>query len=214
MFDHFLEHGIPPVLEEVATHFNLRRARALEFLMRLDAERHLKLLPGTSRILMAFPFSAIATPYRVTRENGVRYFANCAWDAVAFHPMLGEDLRIDSFCHDCGEPVRFGLKEGRGIGSGAHLSLVYLGLPVAAWWTDIISTCSNQMVFFGSERHLNRWRSEDPRRTGESLTIDQTVQLSDPIYRKKLEAGYVRPSKDELASHFSSLGLTSEFWKL
>src|SRR2546422_6447848 len=89
VLDHFREHAVPPVLEDLMTRFRLGRDDAFEVLRGLEAARHLKLVPGTQRILMAFPFSAIATPFRVTRPViGRRYYANCAWDAVAFHSML------------------------------------------------------------------------------------------------------------------------------
>jgi len=35
-----------------------------------------------------------------------------------------------------------------------------------------------------------------------------------PIYKDKLRAEYVRPGKDELVTHFRSLGLTGAFWRL
>ncbi|HEY5538331.1 MAG TPA: hypothetical protein VIL58_02170, partial [Thermoplasmata archaeon] len=80
VFDHFREHAVPPVLEDVMRQFELGREDAFAVLRALEDAHHLKLVPGTQRILMAFPFSAIATPFRVTANNQ-RYFANCAWDA-------------------------------------------------------------------------------------------------------------------------------------
>ena len=46
------------------------------------------------------------------------------------------------------------------------------------------------------------------------LTIEETHALSMPIYKDKLKVGYVRPGKDELVTHFQSLGLTGEFWRI
>src|SRR2546425_375270 len=115
VFDHFLEHAVPPVLEQIMERYHLDRVKAFAVLKALEDARHLKLVPGTQRILMAFPFSAVATPFRVTR-------------------------------------------------------------PV--------------------------------------ITLEETHALSVPIYKDKLRAEYVRPGKDELISHFRSLGLTGEFWRL
>src|SRR5438034_6323432 len=62
--------------------YHLERPDAFAVLKALEEARHLKLVPGTQRILMAFPFSAVATPFRTTRPViGRRYYANCAWDA-------------------------------------------------------------------------------------------------------------------------------------
>jgi len=106
VYEHFLEHGRPPIAEELMRDFPLSREEVGATLRELQGQRNLAVVKGTLRILMAFPFSAIATPLRV-RVRGRDYFANCAWDAVAFHAMLGEDdVDIDSYCHHCAQPIR------------------------------------------------------------------------------------------------------------
>lgn len=212
VFDQFLEHAVPPVLEEIMERLRLGRTQAFEALQALEAARHLKLVPGTQRILMAFPFSAVATPFRVERRGGRQYFANCAWDAVAFHAMLGEAIRIESRCHDCAEPI--GVQLGDGAKVSATGPLVYLSLPASQWWNDIVNTCSNHMVFFRSAAHLDEWRAANPGPAGAALTVEQTHALSLPIYRDKLRREYARPSKDALVTHFRQLGLTGPFWEL
>lgn len=113
VFDHFAERAAPPLLEQVMERFRLSRPSAFEVLQDLEATRHLRLVPGTQRILMAFPFSAVATPFRVFVPGGRAYFANCAWDGVAFHAMLGQGIRIASYCHHCAEPIAVELSAGR-----------------------------------------------------------------------------------------------------
>ena len=213
VFDHFREHAEPPVLEDLMERFRLGREEASEILLALEAARHLKLVPGTQRILMAFPFSAIATPFRVTA--GVkRYFANCAWDAVACHATLGQPVRIDSRCHHCAADLTIELAEGRVSRSSAPSPLVYLALPAARWWEDVVVTCANHMVFFLSEEHLRSWRTAHTGPGGEALTVEQTHRLGLPIYRDKMRLDYARPTKDQLVAHFASVGLTGDFWRL
>src|SRR2546427_8976853 len=158
VFDYFVEQAVPPVLEQIMERYRLRREEAFAVLKGLEEARHLKLVPGTQRILMAFPFSAVATPFRVTRPViGRRYYANCAWDAVAFHSMLHEIIRIDGRCHHCAEPISIELA-GAKSRSSPRRPVVYLALPAAQWWNDIVLTCSNHMVFFSSEAHMDEWR--------------------------------------------------------
>ena len=85
IFESFRAWATPPVVELVMTRIDLTREQATNALRELEAAHHISLVPGTARILMAFPYSAIATPFRVT-VDGERFFANCAWDAIAFHP--------------------------------------------------------------------------------------------------------------------------------
>src|SRR5437879_13588738 len=93
VLDHFLEFSVPPVVEQIMKRFRLDRGQAFEVFQWLEAARHVKLVPGTQRILMAFPFSAVATPFIVTLRTCRWTFANSAWDAEAVHPMLHAQIR-------------------------------------------------------------------------------------------------------------------------
>ena len=213
VFDHFRERSTPPVLEDVMRRFSLGRDEAYRVLQDLESARHVRLVPGTQRILMAFPFSAVATPFRVTAEKGRRYFANCAWDAIALHATLEEDVRIDSHYHDCATDLGFELRAGQ-VREASHPDiLVHISIPAAHWWDDIVNTCSNHMVFFMSRDHLSDWRSVHPG-AGEALTVEQTHRLGFPICRDKMDLDYARPPKEQLVAHFESMGLTSDFWRL
>jgi hypothetical protein len=213
IFEHFLEHAAPPVAEEVVNEFSLSRSAATDILRDLEAARHIALVTGTARILMAFPFSAIATPFRVT-TRGRSYFANCAWDAIAFHAMLGTDVRVDSFCHHCAQPIQVELRNGHTTLVDPPESLVYLALRPTEWWGDIITTCSNTMVFFASAEHRDASDLCAPADQAASLTPDQVHTLSGPIYATKFALDYARSSKDELLAHFAAMGLTGQYWTL
>ena len=213
IFEHFLEHAAPPVAEQAMARFSLSRAAARDALRDLEAARHIALVPGTDRILMAFPFSAIATPFRVT-VGGRSYFANCAWDAVAFHAMLDAEVRVDSFCHHCAAPIQIELTDGRATLVDPAESLVYLALRPTEWWGDIVKTCSNTMVFFASPDHRNASDLCAPADQAASLTPDQIHALSGPIYATKFALDYARPSKEALLAHFVAIGLVGNYWSL
>src|SRR5206468_10134891 len=137
IFDYFLGNSRAPVLEEVMQRFHLARCDAHDVLEELEAAHHVIRLPGTQRILMANPFSALDTPFAVKIGNK-RYFGACAWDAVAFHVMVGRESRVDSFCHHCGEPIRIEFRNGRAVSTQPSDPLVFLSLPAAKWWENIV----------------------------------------------------------------------------
>ena len=213
IFEYFRAHAVAPVVEQVMTAFALSREEVGDVLRGLEAARHLALVEDTERVLMAFPFSAIATPFRV-RVGDRRYFANCAWDAIAFHAMLGEGVRVDSFCHHCAAPITIELQHGRAVVVEPSEAIVYLAVPAARWWDDIVETCSNTMVFFASPEHRDASSLCSGTGSGASLTPDQVHDLSVPLYAARMSAGFARPPKAELLDHFASLGLTGEFWAL
>ena len=196
----------------MTTH-SLSREEATDVFRGLEAARHIALVKGTARILMAFPFSAIATPFRVT-VRGRAYFANCAWDAIAFHAMLGEDVHVESFCHHCAMPIRLEMRDGRAVNVAPADTIVYLALPPTQWWEDITTTCSNTMVFFASAEHRDASALCAASSSSASLAPDQVHLLSGPIYSTKLALDYARPSRDELLAHFAAIGLTGDYWKL
>jgi hypothetical protein len=216
VFDYFEEHACAPVLEQIMQKFKLDRPTAYKSLVELESAHHIFLVPGTQRILMAFPFSSVVTPFRVRlADTEKEYFANCAWDSVAIHVMLRKEQWIESFCHHCAENIDIHLRDQRKVSS--HPSdnpLVYLSLPAAKWWENIMLTCSNNMVFFSSPEHLAAWKRTNPSLRGEALNIQQTIDLSAPIYRTKMTLDYTRPTREQTIAHFTSLGLTGDFWKL
>jgi hypothetical protein len=216
IFEHFEEHTTAPVLEQIMRKFGLDRASALKVLVELQSARHITLLTGTQRILMAFPFSSIVTPFRVkVTGKDKEYFANCAWDAVAIHVTLGKEQLISSYCHHCSEDIKIRLKDQKMISrQSEYQPLVYLALPASKWWENIVLTCSNNMVFFSSRDHLIEWEKKTSQTGGEALTIEQTLKLSLPIYKSKMSLDYTRPLREQTIAHFQSLGLTSDFWKI
>jgi Alkylmercury lyase len=216
IFEHFEEHTTAPVLEQIMRKFGLNRPSAFKILEELQTARHIALLAGTQRILMAFPFSSIVTPFRVKVSGKEKeYFANCAWDAVAIHVALGKEQWISSYCHHCSEDIKIHLKDQRMVSQQSDKQpLVYLALPASKWWENITLTCANNMVFFSSNDHLAEWIKSGTSTGGEALTIEQTLRLSVPIYRTKMSLDYARPSREQTIAHFQSLGLTSDFWKI
>jgi hypothetical protein len=215
VFEHFEEHAVAPVLEQIMREFGLDRDSAFKVLTDLQSARHIALLTGTQRILMAFPFSSIVTPFRVRVAGKVKeYFANCAWDAVAIHVALRKEQWISSYCHHCAEDIKIHLKDQGAVSHSDNQPLVYLALPASRWWENILLTCSNNMVFFSSKNHLAEWMKSGNVTGGEALTIEQTLRLSVPIYETKMSLDYARPSREQTIAHFQSLGLTSDFWKI
>jgi hypothetical protein len=215
IFECCLAKERPPVIEELITAFSVSRQACRKALLSLESQRLLTLLPGTERILMAHPFSAIATPFSVATANGHRYFANCAWDAIAFHVMLQEDISLTSFCHHCGRPVDIQLSGQRVRHAHPATTVVFLALPAAEWWKDIILSCSNTMVFFCSMEHQSEWsRDTGTPDAGAVLALQQVITLSIPIYRTKMALDYQRPSVAVLKAHFAEMGLAGAFWDL
>jgi hypothetical protein len=124
----FVELGRAPTAAEVGPGAN-------DAWRRLHDE-HAVVLDANGELLMANPFSAAPTPYRV-HAGGRDWYGNCAWDAIGICAALHADGRIETTCADCGEPIALAIENGRPDDE----SLVFHCLvPAAHWWDDIVFT--------------------------------------------------------------------------
>ncbi len=210
VFDHFYENTTAPTLEEAMKEFGLSRKEAFARLQQLEADHHILFVPGTQRILMANPFSAVNTPFR-DYIGGRRYFANCAWDTVSMHVMLGKDTRVESYCHHCAEPIGILLSEGKVVSSIPKEPQIFLSVPVAKWYDNLVNTCSNNMVYFVSKEHMARWLKENPAQ-GEALSVEKMAEVCRPLSKGRMELDWQRPPKEEVMAYWDSIGMTSGFW--
>jgi hypothetical protein len=100
----FVERPGPVDLEEIVTAFPDRAAEGVRgALAALDEEDLIHVRDG--RVDIAYPFSALPTPFAVELAGGRERYACCAIDSLGIAPMLGQRVHIRSQCHHCGEPL-------------------------------------------------------------------------------------------------------------
>jgi Alkylmercury lyase len=132
VYDVTMRSGRPPLVAELAAHFGVSAAEVAESLQRLATGR---VLVVRDEVVMAAPFSAVATPFAVD-SGGVSYFANCIWDALGIPAMLQRDAEIRTSCGDCGTGMSVRVENGVAHGDG----LIHFALPARQWWNDIVFT--------------------------------------------------------------------------
>lgn len=211
IFDHFFDDATAPTLEEAMRKFGLPRKEAFDLFVGLQADHHILLVPGTQRILMANPYSAVTTPFRV-HVGQKRYFANCAWDTVSMHVMLDMESMVESFCHHCAERIEISLSKGKVLSSTPRDPMIFLSVPVAKWYDNLVNTCSNNMVYFSSENHMEEWLAENPDLKGEALEVEKMAEVCKPLSSGRMNLNYERPPKEVLMAYWDRLGMTSDFW--
>ena len=110
---------------------------------RLDAalralhDAHALVLNEDGSIRMALPFSAIPTDHEVVATDGRRWWANCAWDALAIPSLVGRDAQITSRWLDDGSPLTLTVTAE---GTQPDRGLVHFLVPACRWWDDIVET--------------------------------------------------------------------------
>ena len=132
----FIDEEVPPTAPELAEQLGTDVASIEASLHRLEDAHMLTLVSGTSAVWMAFPFSAVPTPFEV-RVGDRRYFGNCIWDALGIPVCLDTDATIDSSCPDCSEPLPLEIRDGSLLPAEG---VIHFAVPAARWWEDIGAT--------------------------------------------------------------------------
>jgi DNA-binding FadR family transcriptional regulator len=131
-----VEHGRPPRIADLASALGVSRGEVVETFRQLASRRLLALAPESGEIVMAPPFSANPTPFRVLVGES-SYFANCVWDAYGVAAALHRDADIEASCACCGEPMSLAVREGRPVPTDG---VAHFAVPAAGWWDDITYT--------------------------------------------------------------------------
>jgi hypothetical protein len=80
------------------------------------------------------PFSSIPTHFRITVGSEQNWYAICAVEALAVSWLFpGQEVRIDSPCLDCGEPVRIVMRDGEALSVSPAGTVVHTNVPAAKW---------------------------------------------------------------------------------
>ena len=124
--------GTVPTRAELCTRLRATDSRISDA-MRFLADSRVLVLDEHGEVLMAHPFSAIPTPYRVETPVG-EFWANCAWDAIAIPLLLGTDGRTPTACPQSGADFDLTVTQGR---AGPRGAVIRFAVPVSAFWDDI-----------------------------------------------------------------------------
>jgi Alkylmercury lyase len=160
VYDVTMREGTPPLAARLAELLNAPCEEIAASLERLAEARMLVLQRHSREILMAGPFSAVPTPFRVTfgaqqaahdsqpasspcampapnSDLPATAYGNCIWDALGVIAALGKpDARVDTSCGDCGASAQLFVRNGELHASG----FMHFLLPPKLWWQDVVFT--------------------------------------------------------------------------
>lgn len=136
VYDYFKQTTRPPSVEETAARFALSTEETASAYEELNGRHAFFLQPGTHNILMANPFSAIETPFKVY-ASGKTYFANCAWDSLGIPVAIHSNAEIEAACSQSGTPIRLSVRENQISGLNV---LIHFLVPFREWYKDLVFT--------------------------------------------------------------------------
>ena len=136
VYDHAMLEGLPPTTVETALALSCTLDEVQASFKRLAAAHIFVLQKETGEILMANPFSAVPTPFRV-RVGSLTFFGNCIWDAMGIPAMLKQEAVIQASCSCCGTAMSLKIT---GNSLEPAPGLAHFAVPAAQWWDNIVFT--------------------------------------------------------------------------
>ena len=131
----FVEAGRAPTADELAVALGRTPDDVTAGWRRLH-DAHALVLDDAGELLMAHPFSAVQTPFRV-QADGRSWYANCAWDAFGICAALHVDGMIETQCPDCGDAI---VVDVHGVSAFDDSLLFHCLVPARHWWDDVVYT--------------------------------------------------------------------------
>ena len=132
----FAATGDPPSPADVAGRLGSDVEPVLAAWDRLRGGRAIVTGEDGVSIRMANPFSGISTEHTF-ESAGIRYYANCAWDALGIPAALGRGGTVRSRCAHSRESLRLEIADD---GPEDCDWLFHSLVPAAHWWDDIVFT--------------------------------------------------------------------------
>jgi len=179
VLEDYAETGRAPAVSEVAERTGVGPKMVQSTLRQLQARDVVVLDESDEAITGAYPFTERTTRHRV-RLKAHRLNAMCAIDALGVGAMYGEDVEIESACHQSGRPIVIDTRD-RGHDLATAIpdgTVVWIGLRYAD--RCAATSLCQVLAFFCSDEHLQSWRrvSLPAGDDGMRLTLAEAMQIA------------------------------------
>ena len=221
VYEHWCAHGRGPNLRAVHAATGLARERIIAAYRELELCIMCTVHPRTQNatLLKAPPFSSYPTQAELHVDGRFHCWAGCAMESLAasmMPPFAGKEVRIESYCACCLEPVRVVTKDGETLAHTPESLLVHVSTSPHEWnLTDIIAMCDS-MNFVLDEAHAARYDAMLGRR-GVRFTMEQARRFVTPTGKARMwqydrPPDYIRPEK--IIAGIRALGVDTRSWEV
>jgi hypothetical protein len=219
LYEYWCEHGHGPNLRAVHEATGLARERIIDAYKQLELGGTLVLDPLTQNgnVLKIQPFSTYASQVEVHIGGKFHSFAGCAMESVAISkmpPFAGKELRIESYCACCLEPVTITTRDGEILTRKPESVRIHVSLSPHEWNTvNIVAMCDG-MNFVHDADHAAAYEKKVARR-GVLFTLEQAQRFvadtgNNRMHRYDWPPVSVRPEK--ILNGIKALGVDVSNW--
>lgn len=180
-YEFWCEHGVGPTLLDVKDATGLSRRRAQQAYKQLQLGTICVVDQDSQNVnlLKLQPFSSYPSQVKAFVDGEFHSFAGCAMESVAFSkmpPFAGKEVRLESFCACCLEPVTLVSRELEVQSVDPEGALIHVGLSPYDWNNVDITRMCDSMNFVVDADHAERYELQAGRR-GVVYTLDQATEF-------------------------------------
>lgn len=181
IYEHWCAHGRAPNLREMRERTGLGRLRLVEVYRELDLGLIVTLHPDTQQaaILKCQPFSSYPSQVAVHLDGRFHCWAGCAMESMAISlmpPFGGKELRLESYCPCCLDPVSLTVRDGAVLSRAPETIRIHVSHSPRDWnVADIVCMCDG-MNFVLDAEHAARYERQISRR-GVLFTLEQAQRF-------------------------------------
>jgi hypothetical protein len=180
-------------------------------LHRLHAHHGVLLLPGTSLVWMAHPFSLSPTATWVSSgDKGDKgWWAPCLWCAMGISELAGGDVQVRTRLGGEAEEITLRVQGGE----VSEKLLVHFPLEPRVAWNNVIHWCASVQPFRDAAS-AERWCKRHGYGLGELVPLEKVLALGRLWYGRHLAPDWRKWNNREAEAIFRQAGLTGPFWSL
>lgn len=151
----------------------------------------------SGNVTVAYPYSGIATPHRVTLSGKSPAYSMCAIDALGIPSMFESDALIESECAHCGEKIKIDVKNNVPV---SNPETVVVGVGAVAELTSCSATscgtdpnppastsCCPAIQFYCSEEHWSQSNEKNPTKAGIRLSLLEAFEVGAGVFGGALQ---------------------------
>lgn len=181
LYEYWCAHGHGPNLRAAHEGTGLARERIIEAYKQLDLGLICVVDHDTQNfnLLKVQPFSSFPSQVEVHVDGRFHCYAGCAMESVALSkmpPFAGKEVRLESYCACCLEPVTIVARDGEILSRRPDSLRIHASTSPWDWnKTDIVSMCDS-MNYVADPEHALAYEKKISRR-GVLFTLAQAERF-------------------------------------
>lgn len=219
IYEYWCANGHGPNLRAAHEATGLGRERIIEAYKQLDLGVICVVEHDSQNfnLLKAQPFSSFPSQVEVYLDGKFHCYAGCAMESIALSrmpPFAGKEIRLESYCSCCLQPVTIVVKDGEVLSKKPESVCIHISTSPRDWNKDNIVSMCDSMNYVHDAAHAEAYEKQIARR-GVLVTLDQARKFvadtaANRMYRYDWPPVSVKPQR--IIAGLKALGVDLSNW--